>query len=153
MDEAATRFTLTTLQKKRASLAGEIDDFKRKIAHRETALAHVDAVLRLLAPDANPATIPSRRPRRVKLFRQGQLGRMILGILRKAEGPLSTDAIVARIISENRLPSEARKALGARVRSNLAYQAKIGRVAKSDSGTKARWSANKRFRPEIKHAA
>ena len=42
-------------------------------------------------PEANPEGTPNKRPvRRIKLFRQGELGRMILDVLRDAPGELST---------------------------------------------------------------
>ena len=51
------------------------------------ARIHVDATLRLLDESVDIDAIPNKRPpRRIKLFRQGKLGRMILDALRNADG-------------------------------------------------------------------
>jgi hypothetical protein len=66
--------------KKRAELASEIVHLERQLRHRKDSLGHVDATLRFLDPSIDPKVIPNKRhPRRVKLFRQGELGRLILG--------------------------------------------------------------------------
>jgi hypothetical protein len=56
---------------------------ERQLRHRKDTLGHVDATLRLLDPSIDAKAIPNKRyPKRVKLFRQGELGRLILGALR-----------------------------------------------------------------------
>jgi hypothetical protein len=63
-------------------------------------LGHVDATLRLLNSSVDIEAIPNKRIiRRIKLFRQGELGRLILGALRDAEAPLSTQAITTHILA------------------------------------------------------
>jgi hypothetical protein len=90
---------VSALRKRRAELASEIVHLERQLRHRRDALGHVDATLRLLDPSVDTKEIPNRRyPKRIKLFRQGELGRMILGLLRDANGqPLSTAVIVTAI--------------------------------------------------------
>lgn len=62
-------------------------------------LVHVDATLKLLDPSIETDAIPNKRlPKRVKLFRQGALGRMILGALREAEAPIGTTATASAIL-------------------------------------------------------
>ena len=57
-------------------------------------MGHVDATLRLLDPSIDIDQIPNKRPRkRIKLFRQGELGRLIVGVLREADTPISTQDI------------------------------------------------------------
>ena len=93
------RYALVALRDKRATLAGEIADLKKQIAWRTEALGHVDACLRLMDPEADPARLPAKRPyKRVKLFRQGELGRMILDALRRAGKPLGTHAVVTALL-------------------------------------------------------
>lgn len=152
MDDASTRFTLATLQKKRASLAGEIEDFRLKIKYREAALIHVDAVLRILAPGADPSTIPAKRPQRVKLFRQGELGLILMGVLREANQPMTVLAIVAKVIADMGLPPSSGKALDRRVRSNLVYLESRGRVVKTNERRDAHWSLAKRQNIAKSHA-
>ena len=77
------RYALSALHNKRASLASEIVQLERQLRHCREAMVHVDATLRLLDPSPEPEAIPNKRPpKRIKLFRQGELGRLILDVLR-----------------------------------------------------------------------
>src|SRR5436309_236300 len=88
------RYALSALRSRRATIAAEIEDLERQLRHRKESLVHVDATLRLLDDTINVEAIPNKRlPRRVKLFRQGELGRMILGALRDGGGVLSVAEI------------------------------------------------------------
>ena len=82
------RYALSALRNKRADLASEVAQLERQIRHRKEALGHVDATLRLLDPSVDIDAIPNKRiVKRIKLFRQGELGRMIVGVLREAHEP------------------------------------------------------------------
>ena len=49
-------------------------------------MGHVDATLRLLDPSIDIDQIPNKRlTRRIKLFRQGELGGLIVGVLRESD--------------------------------------------------------------------
>ena len=140
MNDNGNRYALAALKDKRATLAGEIADFKKQIAWRTEALGHVDATLRLLDPDANPETLPLKRPRkRVKLFRQGELGRMILDALRRAERPQGTHAIVSALLEAGGHGESARPSMTPRVRGNLAYLERHGKVVKAGRGKAVIW--------------
>lgn len=68
-------------------------------------------------PDADPASIPNKRPYRcTKLFGQGKLNRLILDVLRTAERPLKTWEVVDHIASENGIGPDAINGLKGRVR-------------------------------------
>ena len=97
--DRGARYALSALRKKRAELASEIVHLERQLRHRKDSLGHVDATLRLLDPSIDTKEIPNKRyPKRVKLFRQGELGRMILGVLRDGDGEsLSTTTIVGSV--------------------------------------------------------
>ena len=134
------RYALAALRDKRAVLASEIVQLERQLRHRKEALGHVDATLRLLDPSVDIDAIPTKRPRkRVKLFRQGELGRMIVGTLREADQPLSTQAITTAIIKAGGHGESARPSVMSRVRGNLAYLHNREKVAKSGSGKDVRW--------------
>jgi hypothetical protein len=82
------RYALSALKKRRALLASEIVHLERQLSARRESLGHVDATLRLLDPAVDIDAIPNRRTvKRIRLFRQGGLGRLILGVLRDANGP------------------------------------------------------------------
>ncbi len=119
------RYALTALRDKRATLAGEIADLKKQIAWREQALGHVEACLRLMDPGADPSSLPAKRPyRRVKLFRQGELGRLIFDALRRAGKPLGTHAVVTALLAEGGHGEDARPAMTPRVRGKKAIACK-----------------------------
>ena len=133
-------YALSALKRKRATIASEIVQLERQLRHLKEALGHVDYTLKLLDPEADPEAIPNKRPvRRVKLFRQGELGRMILGTLRNAEGELPTAAIVDAVLAAGGHGEGARRTMAPRVRGNLAYLERRGMVAKSGTGRDARW--------------
>jgi hypothetical protein len=122
MNEKGNRYALSALKDKRATLAGEIVLLKRQIRARQDALAHVDATIRLLDPGCKIDGIPPKRVvGRVRLFRQGELGRLILGALRKANQPLATAELVTAVLKAKGAPDAARPTLAPRVRTNLSY--------------------------------
>jgi hypothetical protein len=129
-------YALSALKQKRAGLASEIVQTERHLRHLKESLVHVDATLLLLDPAGNPEAIPNKRllPQRIKLFRQGELGRMILGVLRDAQRELSTAEIVSGVLAAGEHGEDARPAMAPRVRGNLAYLERRGVVRKSGNG-------------------
>ena len=138
MDKPGYRYALSALRDKRSGLAGEIAALRRRIAQCEADMAHIDASLLLLAPAANPATLPVKRfQKRVKLFKQGQLGRLILGVLRRSKRPLSTHEIADALGQDGGFDGAV---LARRVRGNLAYLERSGRINKLSRARNARWA-------------
>lgn len=59
---------------------------------------HVDATLRLLGPSAEPESTSNKRLiGHIKLFRQGELGRLILDVLRQATEPVSRHEVTTAL--------------------------------------------------------
>src|SRR5947209_7827849 len=115
------RYALAALKRRRGLLATEIVQLEGQLRHRKAILGHVDATLKLLDPSVATEAIPRRRPKRIKLFRQGELGRLILDALRRASAPLATAEIVADVLAAGGHGDGAKTALAPRVRGNLAY--------------------------------
>ena len=91
MNELGNKYALHALKDRRATLAGQIADLKKRLQVAVTQLDHIDACLTIFEYDGDPAAIPIHRvKRRVKLFRQSELGRMIIDTLRRAGKPLGT---------------------------------------------------------------
>ena len=111
------RYALSALRNRRALLSAEIVQLEGQLRHRRNMLVHDDATLKLLDPSIETDDIPNKRlPKRIKLFRQGELGRMILGVLRDADGqPISTAAIVTAIIRAGGHGEAARPTVAPRV--------------------------------------
>lgn len=133
------RYALSVLKNRRATLAAEIVQLEQQIRHRKELLVHVDATLQLLDPsssiDANPA---KRLRKRIKLFRQGELGRMILDALRRAERPLTTAEIATAILEAGGHGESARPTVTPRVPGNLSYLMRRGAVYKIGNGRTTR---------------
>jgi hypothetical protein len=63
-------------------------------------LLHVDAVLRLFAPNLEPAIAPKAGRRPSGCFRLGELARIVLEVLRVAPAPLSIREITVKSLSQ-----------------------------------------------------
>ena len=140
MNDKGNRYALAALKDKRATLAGEIVRLENQIKYRKQSLVHVDAALQLLDPAVVPDAIRNKKPyRRVKLFRQGELGRLILAALRNSKSDMPTADIVTAILKAGGHGEVARLALAPRIRGNLAYLERRGMVRKIGDSYDARW--------------
>src|SRR3954452_4304143 len=108
----AEAHVVAALKDKRAELSGGIADLEKRIGQQRADLLHVDAVLRLFAPDFEPAAIPPKAVRQPSgWFRPGELARMVLEVLRAAPAPLSIREITAQVMERRGLdPEDARTA-------------------------------------------
>jgi hypothetical protein len=134
------RYAIHALKDRRATMAGEIVQMKEGIAYREEQLSHLDAVLRELDPSYRSDTLPPKRLRRVKLFGNGELNRLIADALRRAEKPLSCADIADAIVTTKGYGRESIHGLTRRVRANLSYLLRNKRVTKTGNRLTARWS-------------
>ncbi len=140
MGKPGARYALSALREKRSALAGEIEALRLRIGRCEAEIAHLDASLSVLDPATDPASLATTRfYRRVKIFRQGELGRIITGVLRRAERPLGTHQIVTAMLEAGGYPDAARTTLTPRIRTNLAYQEKRGTVLKIGKASSVAW--------------
>jgi hypothetical protein len=103
---------VAALKDKRAELSGTIVDLEKSIGQHRADLLHVDAVLRLFAPDLEPAAIGPKAVRRGnEWFRPGELARLVLDVLRTAPAPLSIREITGQVMQRRGLePQDARTA-------------------------------------------
>ena len=134
-------FAIPALKEKRAAIAGRIISLKKQIAKHHKELASLDETIVLFEPNYKIGSIkPIRKQQRSKLFKLGELGRLIKDALRRANGgPISTHDVVAAVavaIGEGKT-SEA--VLRATVRSNLAYMARRGSVVKIGKSIGCKW--------------
>lgn len=140
MTENGNRYAIHALKDRRATLAGEIQQFKQGIRDREEQLSHLDATLRILDRAYRADTIAPKRLRRVKLFGGGELNRLIVDALRRADRPLACPEIAAAIVATKGYGEEAVHALQRRVRANLSYLRERRRVAKIGERLTAQWT-------------
>lgn len=123
----AESHVVTALVAKRSEVAGLIADLERKAAQQRADLVHVDAVLRLYAPELETDCLPSRATRqRNGWFKPGELVRMVLDILRVAPAPMSSKEIATAVMVRRALdPADLHSArlVGKLVNNALARQA------------------------------
>ena len=115
-------FALPALKEKRAMIAGRVISLKKQIARHHKELASLDATITLFDPSYRVGTIkPKRTHKRAKLFKLGELGRLVIDALRRAEAPLDTAQVVAAVTVAIGQGKASEAVLRATVRSNLAY--------------------------------
>lgn len=136
-----TDYMVTGLAKKRAELAGEIERTHERLRSLAADLEHVDATLRIIAPDM---VVEAIKP---KVFRppadwskRGEMTRLVLSILRTARNPMTTREIGERMLVERGFQSttEALNSMTRRVACALREQRRKG-VARSTEGVAGFW--------------
>jgi len=91
---------VAALKDKRAELAGLIADLEKRINGHRADLVHLDATLRMFAPDTEAAEIrPKAVRRRNAWFGKGECGRLVYGILRTAARPMTSREIAEALLS------------------------------------------------------
>ena len=133
---------VAALKDKRAELSGSIADLEKRIGQHRADLLHVDAVLRLFAPEIEPATIPPRAVRRPNSwFRPGELARLVLEVLRTALMALTVREITAQIMERRELdPQDARTAeLLRKLVSNALNRQAADLIERIQDGAVVRW--------------
>jgi hypothetical protein len=132
-----TDYLLTGLVKKRAEIAGALANMHETVAGLVRDLEHIDATIKLIAPDYEPEGIAP------KMFRppddwskRGQMSRMILSILRVAKEPMTTREIAMKMILERGLATDGPmlKLMTKRCASSLRDMRDKGRAVSDGSG-------------------
>ena len=132
-----TDYMLTGLVKKRAEMAGTLANMHETVAGLVRDLEHLDATIKLIAPDYEPEGIAP------KMFRppddwskRGQMSRMILSILRVAKEPMTTREIAMKMILERGLATDGAmlKTMSKRVGGSLRDLREKGRAASDGQG-------------------
>ena len=139
--EIATKQAKFTLEQLHAELGGKILDNKAEAKRLAIAMMHVEAVLKMLDPAYSVRAISVRRRKPNPWFKRGTVFREALGIMRKAEGPLTAREITDRMIAakgvQNPAPKAARDLVGA---VNASLQNHRGKNVESvGDGMPARW--------------
>lgn len=127
-----TDYMVTGLVKKRAELAGELNATHDRLRELVNQLEHLDATLRIVAPDMEVEAI------RPKAFRppddwskRGQMSRLVLSIIRQSREPLTSRDIAAQMLLERAMATDDVKMLRImtkRVSTALRDQRDRGRV-------------------------
>ena len=102
-----TDYMITGLAKARAALATDIAETQERLRKLAADLAHIDATLRIVAPDFQIESAgPVFRPPS-DWSKRGQMSRVMLDILRTARNPMTSREIAAQMIVERGLVADA----------------------------------------------
>jgi hypothetical protein len=100
----AASHVLSGLVVKRAELAGEAQDHRRALDRLGKEWAHLDATIRLLAPDYDLGGMRARKRRRAHpWFGAGECQRLVREALRDAPGPLPDPWVTAAVAARQGL--------------------------------------------------
>lgn len=102
-----TDYALDALKRKRAEMTGEIALCHARLSKLSDDLEHLDATLRLFAPDfVAESILPKVFTPPKSWSKRGEMSRAVLSILRVAKGPQSTREIAAQIVAQRGLDSD-----------------------------------------------
>lgn len=102
-----TDYALDALKRKRAEMTGEIALCHARLNKPSEDLEHLDATLRLFAPDfVAESILPKVFTPPKSWSKRGEMSRAVLSILRVAKGPLSTREIAAMVVAQRGLDSD-----------------------------------------------
>ncbi len=128
--------TVYGLVRKRSEIAGLIEHYQDQLRQLAIDLEHLDATLRLFAPDIDLSTIKAKKLPPAHAANHGQLARFILEALKDAPKGLTSVQLAEAFIAERRIhaPDKATVSLiRKRVSYCLRYQRKRG-VLRSEPG-------------------
>jgi len=114
----AESMVVSGLVSKRAEVAGQIASFKTEITKLQSALTHLDASIKLFAPEFDLRTVKAKRTnKRNQYFTKREAQRMVLDVMRKARMPLNSREITDQLLRRKNLEPNA--PLVARIQKNV----------------------------------
>jgi hypothetical protein len=135
---------VAALSRKRRDIAFEIGELEREAEVKRQELIHLDAVLRMFAPDTDPEAVPARlrRPRRRDYFAHGEMSRRCFDMLRDGSALAAAD-IAKQAMTDKGLSFEGephlRKEFVRRFTMQLNSMARKGDIQKIGHGRGVRW--------------
>lgn len=117
---------------KRSELAGLIDHHRKEIERIGADLEHLDAAIKLFAPEYDLRGIKRKQYRRYsRLFKKGECYRLSLDTLRQAGGKATTAAIAAKIVTEMGFPLDQQGTVCDSVNNSLRYAERNGAISRA----------------------
>lgn len=139
-------FVISGLIEKRRELAGILADLEQRAAQCRSDLVHIDATLRMFAPEFDPDSTKPKRvlPRKSLYFQMGEVTQRCRDALRKAGGePLTAEAIAVGAMADKGLDvadSRLRADFIRRILWALKRMATRGQVERVGSGIGVKWA-------------
>jgi hypothetical protein len=126
-----------------ADMGGKIHENKKEAGRLATDMMHVEAVIRMFDPAYDVRRIAVKRKRtRNPWFKRGALFREAIGVMRTAEGPLSTREIGIRLLAAQGIPEptlEQVRHMAAALRASLENH-KSKDIQRVGEGMPKRWA-------------
>jgi hypothetical protein len=99
-----TDYAVEGLKRRRSEIAGRIKRMQAEIAKDAADIEHLDAVLRLIAPELEIAGIaPKIHVPPESWSKRGEMSRSVLSVLRLSQIPLTSRQVATQLISERGL--------------------------------------------------
>ena len=106
------------LSSKRAQIAGQLVVLKKQVTQMQEDLVHLDASIRLFAPDVDPSQIKPRRTNKInRYFVKGEAQKLTLTALREAAKPMNSRELTDILLASKGLAPT--NALIARIQKNV----------------------------------
>ena len=133
------QYAIAALKHRRAKLMGEVKSLLDQMEWKKRQLEHVDGALELFGATDPDAIRPVKAYKRVMLFKQGELSRLVRDVLRRGKKPMTTPEVVRAVMTDQGHDEAAWPAMYPRVRGTLAYLERKGLAAKVSEGRGAKW--------------
>lgn len=128
----AESHVVSGLVAKRSELAGLIDHHRKEIERIGADLAHLDAAIKVFAPEYDLRGIKRKQYRRYsRLFKKGECYRLSLDTLREAGGKATTAAIAAKIVTQMEIPLDQQNTVCDSVNNSLRYAERNGAITRA----------------------
>jgi len=120
------------LVEKRSELAGLVAHHQQEIGRLEADLQHLDAAIKLFAPEYDLRGIKRKQYRRYsRLFKQGECYRLCLDALREVGGTATTIAVAEHIMLAKGIAADQQKTVNDSVNNSLRYAEKAGIIGRA----------------------
>lgn len=128
---------LYALIRKRAELAGEIEEAEQALSVPHQKLQHIDGALAVFGYDLAKPIKPKRKAQPT-LFQNGEVVRFVLHTLR-VEGPKTVPELRDAIMAHKGLSPDARRLVHKKILKTLERQKMRGTVTDESGDSQVRW--------------
>lgn len=131
----AESHVISALVSKRSELAGLIQHHKKEMARLSEELSTMDKAIKVFDPEYRTQGIKPRQYRKPNIFfKAGEANKMLLDILRDAQGPMSTIDISEEAVKRKglKLDADQLNKIKASIGNTLKSQARKGLIQELD---------------------
>lgn len=134
-----TKQAVYTLSQLHAELAGKFLENERNRVRLKTAMMQVEAVLLMLQPGFNVASIAAKRRNKSNpWFKRGTLFRSAVDVLRRAGSPMTPREVASALIADKSAPATRKQFVDLQAAVHAALRKRDG-VTVTGEGAPAKW--------------